>query len=116
MQCEDLFHFLDIIEQEEFHVLTSFMKVIHNVQFVLEDHCIATFKDHFTRKAWAFVCQRKTQDNIINCLTNITTAQILQTDNGKEFGNKVKEFCDERNILLLHGKPYHPRTQGSVES
>ena len=86
-----------------------------------EDYCIATFIDHFTKRGWAFVSKHKTQINIINCLqwimksVNDLVPRIFQTDNGKEFGKKVEKWCEDHGIIVLHGKPYHPRTQGCIE-
>ena len=37
-------------------------------------------------------------------------------DNGKEFSNKIlKEYMESKNIKLIHGHPYNPKSQGSVE-
>jgi hypothetical protein len=42
---------------------------------------------------------------------------ILQSDNGREFrGNIIKELKDMwPDCTLVHGKPRHPQSQGSVE-
>ena len=43
--------------------------------------------------------------------------QILQSDNGSEFTasviTKLKQLCPD--LLMVHGKPRHPQSQGSVE-
>ena len=37
-------------------------------------------------------------------------------DNGKEFSNKIlKEYMESKNIKLIHGRPYNPKSQSSVE-
>ncbi|KAG0432280.1 Transposon Tf2-9 polyprotein, partial [Dictyocoela muelleri] len=42
--------------------------------------------------------------------------RMIQSDNGKEFTNTlIHELCKEFNILLIHGRPRHPQTQGQVE-
>ena len=41
---------------------------------------------------------------------------ILQSDNGREFVNTiVEEMLQKFNIKILHGKPRHSQSQGSVE-
>ena len=41
---------------------------------------------------------------------------ILHTDNGLEFSNGlIENFCREKNILFVHGRPRHPQSQGQVE-
>ena len=41
----------------------------------------------------------------------------IHTDNGKEFCNKlIEDYCKENNINIIHGRPYHPQSQGVVES
>ena len=43
--------------------------------------------------------------------------QKIHTDNGKEFCNRLLEdFCKDNDIGLIHGRPYHPQSQGTVES
>jgi transposase InsO family protein len=39
----------------------------------------------------------------------------LHCDNGKEFMGEVQQLCQSRNIQIVHGRPYHPQTQGRVE-
>jgi transposase InsO family protein len=38
----------------------------------------------------------------------------LHCYNGKEFMGEVQQLC-QRNIQIIHGRPYHPQTQGRVE-
>ena len=41
----------------------------------------------------------------------------LHSDNGKEFtAEVVQHLCHAMNIKVIHGSPYHPQTQGQVES
>ncbi|XP_055943339.1 KRAB-A domain-containing protein 2-like [Argiope bruennichi] len=42
---------------------------------------------------------------------------ILQSDNGREFSNQViSEICSMlKDVKIVHGKPRHSQTQGSVE-
>lgn len=42
--------------------------------------------------------------------------KILQSDNGDEFVNEeVASLCTFRKVAFIHGRPYKPSTQGSVE-
>jgi len=42
--------------------------------------------------------------------------QEIGSDNGSEFVNKkVKNLLEKNNILFVHGKPYNPHSQGTVE-
>ena len=42
---------------------------------------------------------------------------ILHTDNGKEFCNKLfEDYCNNNEIIIIRGRPYHPQSQGVVES
>ena len=41
---------------------------------------------------------------------------ILQTDNGLEFVNKlIKTFCEEHNITFIQYRPRNPKCNGIVE-
>ncbi|KKO74529.1 hypothetical protein AAJ76_620009637 [Vairimorpha ceranae] len=42
--------------------------------------------------------------------------QIIQCDNEKEFRNFcLIDFCKEKNIVLIHGRPGHSQSQGQIE-
>ncbi len=42
--------------------------------------------------------------------------RILQSDNGKEFNNSaLSAVVDEMKTMKIHGRPYHPQSQGRVE-
>ena len=42
---------------------------------------------------------------------------MLHTDNGKEFDNKqLRDYLEEKGIEYRKGRPYNPRSQGSVEA
>ena len=41
---------------------------------------------------------------------------VIQTDNGKEFYGEFDKVLKENNIIHRRGRPYHPESQGSVES
>ncbi|VDI45601.1 Hypothetical predicted protein [Mytilus galloprovincialis] len=71
---------------------------------------------------FAFGCARKTKtaketaDIVLKYIYLYGAPRILQSDNGKEFTNKdlegVVEECKSKQI---HGRPYHPQSQGRVE-
>jgi len=42
---------------------------------------------------------------------------IIHSDNGKEFCNNIfDDYCNTNNIKVIRGRPYHPQSQGIVES
>ena len=40
---------------------------------------------------------------------------LLHTDNGTEFAGEVAQTCKAFGVEMVHGRPYHPQTQGCVE-
>lgn len=65
--------------------------------------------------------KQKTATEVANKLIKIFAdfgpPQILQSDNGKEFSNKIiNELTLKWNeCKLIHGRPRHSQSQGSVE-
>ena len=63
----------------------------------------------------------KTAEEVSYVLLDIFTIfgapSILQSDNGREFSNRVKEeLCSMwSGLKIVHGKPRHSQSQGSVE-
>jgi len=58
--------------------------------------------------------------NIVNCLKNFIEnygcPNEFSPDNEREFVNKnITEFAEDNNIILVRGRPYHPKSQGTVE-
>ena len=44
-------------------------------------------------------------------------ARKKNTDNGTEFRNKdVEGYLETKDIKFIHGRPYHPESQGAVEA
>lgn len=41
--------------------------------------------------------------------------ETIQTDNGTEFKGEFKELMKKHKIKVVHGRPYHPESQGKVE-
>lgn len=54
---------------------------------------------------------------LLDIFTIFVAPKILQSDNGREFANKiVQEACEMwPELKIVHGKPRHSRSQGSVE-
>lgn len=43
------------------------------------------------------------------------TIKQLRTDNGPEFKDEFKQFCEKNDIQIKYGEPYNPTDQGLVE-
>ena len=85
-----------------------------------EGKYIATLIDVFSKKAEASLLYSKDKVSVLNflqkvCQKNGVPKSIL-TDNGLEFKNsEIENFCKKENIILKHGAPYNPTTQGCVK-
>lgn len=54
---------------------------------------------------------------MIEFINTIGKPRKIHIDNGIEFSNTILEsFCLKNNIKQIFGYPYHPQTQGCVES
>ena len=83
---------------------------------------ILNYQDHFTKFVHLRPLQRKCADEVASTLFDIflTTngaPHILQSDNGREFVNRtITELVKLwPGLKLVHGRPRHPQSQGSVE-
>lgn len=89
---------------------------------------ICMFTDHFTKYAWVLPCKEKSAANTVALLKDIVEANIaigvpadkifklVQTDNGAELKNsEVEEYVKQYGGSLIHGRPYHPQSQGGQE-
>ena len=57
------------------------------------------------------VCQE-----ITKLVSEVGWPQFLHTDNGTPFGSQMLALlCREHDAFLVHGRPYHPQSQGKVE-
>ncbi|XP_057654773.1 KRAB-A domain-containing protein 2-like [Diorhabda carinulata] len=82
---------------------------------------IMVYQHHLTK----FVRQRplKTKraeevvHNVLSIFLTFGAPAILQSDNGREFSNQViSQICAMcKDVEIVHGKPRHSQTQGSVE-
>ena len=87
----------------------------HNFKYIL------TVKDCFSKYCWLKPLESKEGLPIANCLNHIFhehgAPRRLHSDNGSEFINRfVKEVCSKYNVRIVHGRPYHPQSQGQVEN
>jgi len=76
--------------------------------------------DCYSKYSWGFALKKKTAEEVLSCFKKICHLEgppaILHTDNGAEFANGLLEsFCEEMNILVIHGRPRHPQSQGQIE-
>ena len=70
---------------------------------------------------WLYPLNSKEAGSIANILRTIFqdhgAPHYLHSDNGTEFVNRfVKDVCDRFNTKIVHGRPYHPQSQGQVEN
>lgn len=76
--------------------------------------------DVFSRKAMIYKANDKKPDNLIKdilefCANNSFPKEFC-SDNGPEFKNsKLNEICEKEGITYIHGIPYNPHSQGTVE-
>ena len=76
--------------------------------------------DHFSKFVNSYLLTHKTKNNILDCFKyffeDYGEPIEIGFDNGREFvNNAVSTYLRERNIKIVRGTPYHPRSQGAVE-
>jgi transposase InsO family protein len=82
---------------------------------------ILVYQDHLTKFVLLRSLHSKRADEVAYHLLDIFTTfgapNILHSDNGREFCNKIiKSLCETWNdIKIVHGKPRHSESQGSFE-
>ncbi|CAF5167720.1 unnamed protein product, partial [Rotaria magnacalcarata] len=82
---------------------------------------ILNYQDHFTKFCILRPLKSKTAAevayNLLDIFTTFGAPAILQSDNGREFVAKVIEELALiwKDLKIVHGKPRHPQSQGSVE-
>ncbi|XP_028044424.1 SCAN domain-containing protein 3-like [Rhopalosiphum maidis] len=82
---------------------------------------IMVYQDHLTKFVILRPLTHKRAEEVAYVLIDIFTTfgapAILQSDNGREFANKVViELCSMwEELKIVHGKPRHSQSQGSVE-
>lgn len=82
---------------------------------------ILVYQDHLTKFVLLRPLTHKRAEEVAYVLLDIFTTfgapAILQSDNGREFVNKIiNELCNMwEDLKIVHGKPRHSQSQGSVE-
>jgi hypothetical protein len=82
---------------------------------------IMVYQDHLTKFVILKPLKTKTAAEVayhlVDIFTLIGAPSILQSDNGREFANKIvynlKDYWP--TLKIVHGKPRHSQSQGSVE-
>ncbi|KXJ08126.1 Retrovirus-related Pol polyprotein from transposon 412 [Exaiptasia diaphana] len=70
-------------------------------------HYILTIQDVFSRYLWLRPLERKSSNEVAR--------ELGISDNGGEFKKAVQKLCENLNIRIIRGSPYHPQSQGKVE-
>ena len=79
-------------------------------------------RDHFSKFSWTFPLTSKRAAEVAEKLTMLFCMfgppKILQSDNGREFVASVINNITTLwpGLLIIHGSPRRPQTQGCVES
>lgn len=82
---------------------------------------IMVYQDHLTKYVQLRPLKTKSFEevayHVFSIFSTFGVPAILQSDNGREFSNQViSEICAMwKDIKIVHGKPCHNQTQGSVE-
>jgi len=76
--------------------------------------------DHFSKYKWIYPLEDKAAFTILQCLEGVFASfgnpTIFQTDNGKEFKNKlISAYMNKNKIKFIQGSVRHPQSQGLVE-
>ena len=83
-------------------------------------HYVLTCIDHFSKFKWTELIPNKNAHTIRTKIDYVFNyygpPKIFQTDNGREFVNEeLQDLCKKHNVQFIHGRPYHPQSQGVVE-
>lgn len=82
---------------------------------------ILVYQDNLTKftvlNALHQKCAEEVTENLLEIYLLFGAPAILQTDNGEEFVNAIidKLHKDWPEVKIIHGKPRHKQSQGSVE-
>ncbi|CAK9816188.1 KRAB-A domain-containing protein 2 [Anthophora plagiata] len=82
---------------------------------------IMVYQDHLTKFVQLRPLKTKRAEEVAHHVLSIFLTfgapAILQSNNGREFSNQViSEICAMwKDVKIVHGKPRHSQTQGSVE-
>ena len=87
----------------------------HNFKYILN------YQDHLTKFVILRPMQTKTAEEVTHILLDIFcilgAPSVLQSDNGRKFANRIIEELKVMwpELTIVHGKPRHSQSQGSVE-
>ena len=81
---------------------------------------LIVIEDHFSKYLWASPSEDKKANSVLIAIKTFFSLsgepKVLQCDNGTEFINEtIKNYLKGKNIQFIHGKPYHPQSQGLIE-
>ncbi|CAF1169735.1 unnamed protein product [Didymodactylos carnosus] len=82
---------------------------------------LMNYQDHFSKFTVFRPLKNKTavkvERELVNIFSLFGAPTILQSDNGREFVNHITDSLAELwpGLKIVHGKPRHPQSQGSVE-
>ncbi len=82
---------------------------------------IMVYQDHLTKFCFLKALQNKGSDGVamhlIDIFSIVGAPAVLQSDNGREFVNQVINSLTKiwSDLKIVHGKPRHSQSQGSVE-
>ena len=82
---------------------------------------ILSVKCCFSKFCWLFPLKSKKAYEVYSCIKLLFEKEgfpeILQSDNGKEFVNRlIKSFLEDYGVRMVRGRPRHPQSQGQVEN
>ncbi|KAG0427963.1 Pro-Pol polyprotein [Dictyocoela muelleri] len=81
---------------------------------------VFTMIDSFSKFGWIYKSKRKDSNSFSKILMKHFYREGLwskfHSDNGGEFvNNQVDNILEQFNIESIHGRPYHPQSQGQIE-
>ena len=105
---------LDLSDMKQWQLRARWGSAARSMRYVA--HMI----DHSSKHRWATAIADKTagavQMFVRSVFTNSGQPALLHTDNSTEFANAMlEEECREWGVRIIHGRPYHPQSQGVVE-
>ena len=82
---------------------------------------LLTIIDTFSKYTYAYLLKNKKSETVLanfkNFINTNGKSAKLHTDNGKEFVNQIlTNYCNKSGIIMIHGRIYHPKSQGFIES
>ena len=83
---------------------------------------VLVIKDCFSKFCWLFPTKTKSANEVLSIMHNFFyydegAPKYLQTDNRKEFiAEVIQNLCTSLGVKIVHGRPYHPESQGQVEN